>query len=871
MLCYMEMSELSLNTESASETPRNTTEIPSGYYRYREAAQRLQVEHTGSPDRYLDETKEQEFAQIIEAARFAEKGLAELTESDAERAMIEREKYEPLFEAASRAERTLVETNLRFAAYYARASMNILSPTKDGTGDRGQVGAYGDITRLRSRYADVEDRTQVANLALIKAAKKFTPKIDAKGRPMPFLSFAKFHIHNELGRYVKTEETPGWYVNGNQMDKLYAAQKATADTDPFEYERLREMDRGRFTVPIDEVTLFPEELDGSVSHEFDLADIVADINGSSSDLNMFYELREDQLTAALGTLGEREGGVLRLRFGLEDGTPRTMDEVGKVYGVTKERIRQIEARALSKLRHVSRSKSLRGYTDLETDTVSEAGPLALRPVVPGVANLRTSRSIARKGAHLPEISDEELSLDNISFDQKEPWQALPDEPWDLQPAQERLAQTFEQVKIQFELLLHNTPTYAFQHSFAKEMRTSYPTLLVETINEQLGDSLTSSHIEDFWNHNIADYMSSLEAELGDDFNLDRVSSLFSRLLAERMRDDDRVELLIPTELDGKLNGLGAGLQTGELILRGNIGDFTGHRMAGVANIIVHGSVGDFAATQAAGFASLEVIGNAGHFAGSQLTGSSSLHIHGNAGDFCGQRMRSINAFIGVDGDAGEDVGEGALQGVIEIRGTGYSAHPGSAAFINGDFVEWHDTSEQVAVETTVRLGQLAITHPDAVAMVEKMLRHRPKDPEVISAKIDAVAGSIDAALLEHATRIPMQADRPPERLLFEQACAWFGLSAEELNEYLEEVGHPEGADLMSSDIETLTELYPELDIEMTQPDNGYTSIESLIKERGIRETSKRLLRFFIKNGIPLYEFRDVDGRVKFFISDENLA
>ena len=70
-----------------------------------------------------------------------------------------------------------------------------------------------------------------------------------------------------------------------------------------------------------------------------------------------------QLQDVLHTLSEREAGVVRLRFGLTDGMPRTLDEIGQVYGVTRERIRQIESKTMSKLRHPSRSQVLRDYLD----------------------------------------------------------------------------------------------------------------------------------------------------------------------------------------------------------------------------------------------------------------------------------------------------------------------------------------------------------------------------------------------------------------------------------------------------------------------------------------------------------------------------
>jgi len=76
-----------------------------------------------------------------------------------------------------------------------------------------------------------------------------------------------------------------------------------------------------------------------------------------------FGLLQDELGAVLATLTERESGVIRLRFGLTDGRPRTLDEIGRVYGVTRERIRQIEAKTMNKLRHPARSQVLRVYID----------------------------------------------------------------------------------------------------------------------------------------------------------------------------------------------------------------------------------------------------------------------------------------------------------------------------------------------------------------------------------------------------------------------------------------------------------------------------------------------------------------------------
>ena len=90
---------------------------------------------------------------------------------------------------------------------------------------------------------------------------------------------------------------------------------------------------------------------------------IEDQEAQSPSDHAAYELLKEQLEDVLDTLTDREENVLRLRFGLDDGRTRTLEEVGKVFGVTRERIRQIEAKALRKLRHPSRSKRLKDFMD----------------------------------------------------------------------------------------------------------------------------------------------------------------------------------------------------------------------------------------------------------------------------------------------------------------------------------------------------------------------------------------------------------------------------------------------------------------------------------------------------------------------------
>jgi RNA polymerase primary sigma factor len=109
----------------------------------------------------------------------------------------------------------------------------------------------------------------------------------------------------------------------------------------------------------------PISLDQNIGDEGDsqLGDFIEDSEAVVAVDAVSFTLMQDQLSSVLQTLSEREAGVVRLRFGLTDGQPRTLDEIGQVYGVTRERIRQIESKTMSKLRHPSRSQVLRDYLD----------------------------------------------------------------------------------------------------------------------------------------------------------------------------------------------------------------------------------------------------------------------------------------------------------------------------------------------------------------------------------------------------------------------------------------------------------------------------------------------------------------------------
>ena len=121
-------------------------------------------------------------------------------------------------------------------------------------------------------------------------------------------------------------------------------------------ERVREIQR---------IALDPVSLETPIGEEEDshLGDFIEDINVSAPQDAATFTMLKEQLLSVLDTLTPREEMVLRLRYGIDDGHPRTLEEVGKEFGVTRERIRQIEAKALRKLRHPQRSKKLKDYID----------------------------------------------------------------------------------------------------------------------------------------------------------------------------------------------------------------------------------------------------------------------------------------------------------------------------------------------------------------------------------------------------------------------------------------------------------------------------------------------------------------------------
>ena len=355
-----ELEEVAVDVEADAETEADTEppEVESSEFTWDEEESealrqaRKDAEMTASADSVraylkqigkvalLNAEEEVDLAKRIEAGLYASERLRQLEIAGDKLPLQQRRDLNWIVRDGERAKNHLLEANLRLVVSLAK--------------------------RYTGRGMAFLDLIQEGNLGLIRAVEKFDYTKGYK-----FSTYATWWIRQAITRAMadqaRTIRIPVHMVEViNKLGRIQRELLQDLGREPTPEELAKEMDITPDKVlEIQQYAREPISLDQTIGDEGDsqLGDFIEDSEAVVAVDAVSFTLLQDQLQSVLHTLSEREAGVVKLRFGLTDGQPRTLDEIGQVYGVTRERIRQIESKTMSKLRHPSRSQVLRDYLD----------------------------------------------------------------------------------------------------------------------------------------------------------------------------------------------------------------------------------------------------------------------------------------------------------------------------------------------------------------------------------------------------------------------------------------------------------------------------------------------------------------------------
>lgn len=322
-----------LSMNKSDKLPNSIYE--SGEYDMLEEAMNALLINLNEGRDLIDEALKKELEELVESYKFRYKVMVREEFSEEEK-----EKLKIYIRQGTRAKSKLAETNLRLVVSIAK--------------------------KYVGRGMSFLDLIQEGNLGLMKAVEKFDYK-----RGFKFSTYATWWIRQAITRAIadqaRTIRIPVHMVETiNKLSRIQRQLLQELGRDPTNEEIAEEMNVDVEKVrEVRKIAQEPVSLETPIGEEEDsnLGDFIEDDTAIAPDEAANFTMLREQLTEILSTLQDREREVLELRFGLTDGTPRTLEEVGKRFKVTRERIRQIEAKAIRKCKHPTRSQKLKDFLE----------------------------------------------------------------------------------------------------------------------------------------------------------------------------------------------------------------------------------------------------------------------------------------------------------------------------------------------------------------------------------------------------------------------------------------------------------------------------------------------------------------------------